>query len=253
MRSARSRFGQLFKILFVLLLLGATVLAVTPLKLYYSHVNKYFKPVTLSGINGSLVKGGADELKYMTMSLGQAEWLLYPKSHKSLGGQVKVAKDNYDLTFDIKKVDEKVMWIETIEGFVDWQLFKQFLQLRYGQLTGYAQMNLKGIRFTKESGLERLEGSVLLKDFKLVQPISKELGLVKVEFETKSKGMIVGQFSSESAVLNVSGTLFLQPRRWQLNLDIIPRGGNFEMDAVLSSVGQARSGGGRKLNLAGFY
>lgn len=253
MRSASSRLGQLIKILLLLLIVAVIALAVTPLNLYYSHVSKQLKHVNLSGISGSVIKGSAEEMKYMTMSLGRAEWLLYPKSHNSLGGQFKISKESYNLTFNVNKLDENVMWADTIQGFVDWQFFKQFLQLKYGQLTGYAELNLSGIRYSQAAGLERMQGDVTLRDFKLTDPVNKALGVVKVVFETKSTGMIVGQFSSDSQVLNVSGSMFIQPHRWQLNIDIIPKAGNFELDAIFNAVGQARRGGGRKLNLAGFY
>ena len=72
-------------------------------------------------------------------------------------------------------------------------------------------------------------------------------------FDTQAPGMIIGNFASQSNVLNVSGSLIIQSHRWQLNLDIIPKAGHFEVDAVFNTVGDARRGGGRKLNLAGFY
>ncbi|TDR19499.1 type II secretion system protein N [Marinicella litoralis] len=253
MRSAGSRFGTLIKWVFVLLVIAVIALAVTPLSLYYKHVSSQVKHIKLTGINGSLVKGSAEEMKYMTMPLGRAEWLLYPKSHKSIGGQLKVAKDFYDLTFNVKKLEKDLLWAESVRGYIDWQFFKQFLNLKYGQLTGYAELNLNNIQYNQNSGLARLDGDVTLKDFKLTQPVLKDLGLVKVVFETQTEGMIVGQFSSDSQVIHVSGALFLHPHRWQLNLDIIPKAGNFELDAIFNSVGQARRGGGRKLNLAGFY
>jgi len=253
MRSSGSRLGQLIKFTFLILVVAVIALAVTPLNLYYKHVSQHIKYLSLSGISGSVVKGAAEDLKYMTLSLGRAEWLMYPKSHNSLGGQLKIAKDNYNLKFDIHKLAENGVWADTIQGYIDWQFFKPFLQLRYGQLSGYAQLNLNNIYYTQSGGLERLQGEVVLNDFKMTAPVDKELGLIKVVFETKSPGMIVGQFSSDSPVFNVSGSMFLQPHRWQLNLDIIPKAGHFELDAIFNSVGQARRGGGRKLNLAGFY
>ncbi len=253
MKSTGSRLGQLFKLTFVLLLIAVIAIAVTPLNLYYKHVDSQLKFINLSGISGSAVKGSATELKYMTMSLGRAEWLLYPKSHNSLGGQLKVAKDDFNLTFDVNKLAEGLLRADSVKGFIDWQFIKKFLNIRYGELSGYAQVNLSNIVYNQTSGLERLAGEVTLQDFKLIQPVNKELGLVKVVFETKSKGMIIGQFSSDSKVLNVSGSVFLHPHRWQMNLDIIPRAGHFELDAIFNSIGQARRGGGRKLNLAGFY
>lgn len=253
MLSSTDRLGKLLKFLFVLLLLAVIAVAVTPLNLYYDHVKKHLQPIGLSGISGSAVKGSAESLTYMSSPMGQAEWLLYPKTFKGLGGKVRVFKPNYDLTFEIRELTNDLQQFQKVTGFIDWQLIKPFMQMRYGQLDGYAQLNLQEVVYKKNSGFERLTGSITLQDFKILTPNQKDLGQVTLQFETKSKGMVVGLFSSQSSALNVSGNLVLQPGRWQLNLDLIPKAGHFELDAILNGVGDARRGGGRRLNLAGFY
>ena len=253
MKSAGSRFGQLIKLVFILGILVVVALAVVPLKLYYSQVNDYLKPISLEGISGSAVKGQAEKLSYRSLPMGQSEWLLYPTSYNSLGGQVRLSKKEFDLTLDIKKMKQNSMVIEQLTGFIDWQLIKPFIQMRFGQISAYAQLNLNQMVYDKNDGLQQLSGEIKLKDFKLIQPSLKDLGEVTLSFETQKKGIIVGQFSSQSTALAVSGSLFIQPHKWQLNLDIIPKAGHFELDAVFNSVGDARKGGGRRLNLAGFY
>ncbi len=253
MLSATDRIGKLVKFIIILLILLVIAVAVTPLNLYYDQVKQQIRPVTLSGIGGSAVKGSAESLSYLSAPLGQAEWLLYPNSLNGVGGKVRVYKQHYDLTFDLRKVSAEQQNFNKVTGFIDWQMIKPFLQLRYGQLDGYAQLNLHGVEHSKSEGIKRMEGSVTLRDFKLLKPSNMDLGEVTVTFETPKEGSIVGQFSSQSDVLNVTGALYVQPRRWQLNLDIIPKAGHFEMDAALSTVGDPRRGGGRKLNLAGFY
>lgn len=253
MKSTGSRLGGLLKVIFILLVIAVIAIAITPLNLYYKHVESQLSPVKLNGISGSAVKGSAEQLNYMGLPMGKADWLLYPKSFDALGGEVRLSKQHYDLKFDVNKVTQERVEIEKIRGFLDWDLIKPFVQMRYGELAGYAQFNLQGIRFSQSGGLQQLNGDISLQDFKMLQPSKKDLGLVTLKFETKSQGMVVGTFSSDSQVLTVSGTLFLQPNRWQLSLDIIPRAGHFELDAILNSVGDARRGGGRKLNLAGFY
>lgn len=253
MLSASDRFGKLIKFIFILLIFAVIAVAVTPLNLYYDHIQKYVKPIGLSGISGSVVKGSADSLSYLSGPLGQAEWFLYPKSLKSVAGKVRVYKPNYDLTFDLRKVTPETQSFNQVNGFLDWKLIKPFLQMRYGQFEGYAQVDLGQVDYNKANGFDRIEGSITLKDFKLLTPSIKDLGTVTLDFDTKKAGMIAGNFSSQSNALSVSGVLVIQPHRWQLNLDIIPKAGHFELDAVLNSVGDARRGGGRKLNLAGFY
>ena len=253
MLSSTDRLGKLFKFLIVLLILAVIAVAVTPLNLYYDHVKKYIHPVGLNGISGSAVKGSADSLTYFGSPMGQAEWLLYPKTYKGLGGKVRVFQPNYDLTFEISELSSDLHQFKQVTGFIDWQLIKPFMQMRYGQLDGYAQLNLQDVVYKNNSGFERMSGSITLQDFKMLAPNSKDLGQVTLQFETKANGMVVGIFSSQSAALNVSGNLVLQPGRWQLNLDLIPKSGHFDLNAILNGVGDARRGGGRRLNLAGFY
>ncbi|MCB1582629.1 MAG: type II secretion system protein N [Xanthomonadales bacterium] len=253
MRSTGSRLGQLFRWVFILVIMIIIAIAITPLNLYYPHVEAQLRPIKLSGISGSAVKGSAENLTYITMPLGEAEWLLYPRSYNALAGEVRVNKQHYDLKFDINRIEKGLVEVGKIRGFLDWELIRPYVQMNYGQLAGYAQFNLQGLKYAETGGLEQLYGDITLQDFKMLQPSAKDMGTVKLVFETKTKGMIVGTFSSDSQVLSVSGTLFLQPNRWQLNLNIIPKGGHFELDAILSSVGDARRGGGRQLNLAGFY
>lgn len=253
MRSTGSRLGQLIKLVFILAIVGVIAIAVTPLNWYYQYVDDQLRPVKLTGISGSAVKGSAEQLTYMGMPMGQAEWLLYPKSYDALAGEVRVSKQHYDLKFDINRMAQGLAEVEKIRGYLDWELIKPFVQMRYGQLSGFARFELQGMKYLENGGLQQLYGNITLQDFKMLKPSNKDLGTVTLKFETKGKGMIVGTFSSDSQVLTVSGTLFLQTNRWQLNLDIIPRAGHFELDAILNSVGDARRGGGRKLNLAGFY
>lgn len=253
MLSSGDRLGKLIKFLFIVLILAVIAVAVTPLNLYYDHIKTHVKGVKLTGISGSAVKGSAESLSYLSAPMGQAEWLLYPKSLKGIGGKVRIFKPNYDLTFNMRNVTPTSQSFNQVSGYINWDLIKPFLQMRYGQLDGYAQVNLSQLEYSQANGFDRLEGDITLKDFKLIKPAIKDLGTVTLSFDTKKSGMVVGNFSSQSSVLNVSGALVLQPHRYQLNLDIIPKAGHFELDAVLNSVGEARRGGGRRLNLAGFY
>ena len=253
MLSSSDRFGKLIKFVFIVLILVVITVAVAPLNLYYDHLKNQVKPVSLSGISGSAVKGSAESLSYMSVPLGRAEWFLYPNSLNGVGGKVRIYKPNYDLTFVLHKISQQTQSFKQVAGFIDWKLIKPFLQMRFGQFEGYAQVNLQQVQYNKANGFDRIEGNITLQDFKLITPSNKGLGTVTVEFDTKKTGMIVGNFSSQSNALNVSGALVIQPHRWQLNLDIIPKAGHFELDAVLNSVGNSRRGGGRKLNLAGFY
>ena len=246
-------FGKFFKLVFILIILAVIAVAVTPLNLYFDRVERQLKPLQLTGVGGTAVKGSADTMKYQMLPLGEAEWLLYPNWINSLGGKLRVRGPHHDLTATLDHISKDRAVIESLRGYIDWSVLKPFLQMRYGQLEGHLSFDMRRMRFDKQSGLKGATGSVTLKDFKMLKPANKDLGTVTIDFETQQEGMITGQISSKSTVMNVSGTLFLQPNRWKLSLDIIPKGGHFELDSVLRGVGQARRGGGRRLNLAGFY
>lgn len=224
-----------------------------PLNLYFDKVEKHLKPLSLAGVAGTAVKGSAESLKYQILPLGEAEWLLYPNWINTLGGNLRVRGQQHDLTANLDHVHQERVAIESLRGYVNWELIKPFLHIRYGELDGHFSFDMRRIRFDKKNGLKGASGSITLKDFKLIKPTAKDLGEVTIVFETQQEGMVLGQISSDSMVMNVSGTVFIQPNRWKLSLDIIPKSGHFEMDAVLSTVGQPRRGGGRRLNLAGFY
>jgi hypothetical protein len=253
MVGAGDRLKKIFKLLFVLLILALIAVAVVPLNLYHEQIKSHLKPLTLTDIGGSAVKGSAGSMHYMGMPLGEAEWLLYPSSYDAIGGKVKVRDVNHDLTMKLAKIGQQEWLISSIMGYVDWQLIQPFVQIRYGQLSGYASFDLSGIEYSRKEGLQRMQGEITLKDFTMIKPSQKDLGEIKVSFTTQQAGIVVGQFSSQSNVISVTGTLLLNSNRWQLNVDLIPKAGHFELDALLSSVGQARRGGGRRLNLAGFY
>ena len=232
---------------------AVVAIAVIPLSLYYDRVERQLSPLVMSQVGGTAVKGSAESLKYQLMPLGAAEWLLYPNGIKSVGGNVRLRGNNHDLTFKLDHINRQRAVIERIRGYVNWDLLKPFLQIRYGQLEGHLGFDMSRVRFEKETGLKGASGSITLKDFKMIKPTAKDMGTVTIDFETQQEGMVLGKISSDSQVMNVSGTLFIQPKRWKLSLDIIPKAGHFEIDSIISTVGQARRGGGRRLNLAGFY
>lgn len=246
-------FGKFFKLVFWLLILAVVTIALTPLNLYYDKVERYTAPISLQGVSGTAVKGSAETLKYHILPMGQAEWLLYPNWFDSMGGRMRIWEKDYDLTFQLEKIKKQTFAFDAIRGFVDWDLIKKYVQMAYGHVDGYFSFDLRGIRYDKQNGIKGAAGSITLKDFKITQPRIKELGEVTIDFKTEKAGVIVGTISSQSDVLNVSGTIFLQPNRYQINIDIMPKAGHHDVNALFRNVGSPRRGGGRKLNLAGFY
>jgi len=139
--------------IFVVVFIAVIAIAVTPLNLYYQYIEKEIKPTKLTGVSGSVIKGSAEELTYMNLPLGQAEWFLYPKSYNALAGDVRVTKQHYDLKLDLNRVEQKRVEVEKVRGFIDWELIKPYVQMRYGQLAGFARFNLQGLRYSQTGGL----------------------------------------------------------------------------------------------------
>ncbi len=253
MKSAGDRIVGLIKWLIILAIVAVLLLAVLPLKWYYDYASDYMKPVVLRDVSGSLVKGGAGQLRYDLIPLGQAEWLLYPGSLKGVGGRVRIHDDQYDLTFKLKDINQNQAHIKQITGFLDWDYLRPYLQFQQGRFDGYWQFDVGQMVYDKQVGIKRLDGQVTLKDFQLLAPAQMALGEVMINFETKKEGVIVGTIGSKSDRLTVSGAFYIQPNRWQLNVDMVPKPGNYELNAALRGVGDPRPGGGRRLNRAGFY
>ncbi len=246
-------FGKFFKLVFWLVVVAVVAIAVTPLDWYYKHVEKSFYPVNLQGVGGTAVKGSADAMYYGLFNLGAAQWLLYPNWFDSVGGKVRVRETGYDITFELDGVKKDTLALKAIRGHVDWDLIKKHLQVRYANLTGHFNLNLQRVRLDKKSGLKGVAGDVTLSNFQMTAPRKQDLGTVRIDFETQKEGMVVGTISSESTVMHVSGTVFLQPNRYKINIDLIPKPGQYEMQSVIQGIGDPRRGGGRRLNLAGFY
>ncbi len=246
-------FGKFFKLVFLVLIIVAIVVAITPMNWYYRHIDKHLLPMKLEGISGTAVKGTADKLKYQLFDLGQVNWLLYPNGLNSIGGRVKLTGPEYGLIFELAQVKKNTLDFNAISGFVGWDLIKKYLQMNQRQLQGDFSFNLRQVRIDKQNGIKGASGNITLNNFQLVQPRKIDLGEIMIDFETQQQGMIVGTISSRSNVMNVSGALFLQPNRYKLNLDIMPNPGQYELEAAFRNVGNPRRGGGRRLNLAGFY
>jgi len=253
MKSATDRIMGLLKWLIILAIVAVLIFAVLPLRWYYDYVSDYMKPVVLRDVSGSLVKGGAGQLRYDLIPLGEAEWLLYPGSLKGIGGRVRIHDDQYDLTFKLKDINQNQARIKQITGYLNWDYLQPYLQFDQGRFDGYWQFDINQMTYSKQTGIKRLDGQVTLKDFQLLAPAQMSLGEVTIDLETKKEGIIVGMIGSKSDRLSVSGAFYIQPNRWQLNVDIVPKPGYYQLNAALSGVGDLRPGGGRRLNRAGFY
>jgi len=243
---------KLIKYLLLLVIILIIIISLTPLNLYYSAFEKNIKPAKLEQISGSIIKGSAKKLSYFGMDLGQVSWLSYPRSYNLLNVDFSLKNNNYDLTGTYLKSIETDR-ITNLRGTFDWSLIEKYLNFRFGKISGYIDLNFSEIEFSNNTP-QRIIGEASTNDLKLLKPIQKELGTITVKFTSQTSGVIVGLVNSNSNVLNVSGAIYIHKNhRWETKITLLPMPGEYEIEYALQSIGDKRVGGGRSLNMSGFY
>ncbi len=243
---------KLIKLLLFIIVLFSLAAFFTPLDLYYDKIKKNIRPIQLEGIGGSIIKGNAEQVKYLGMDLGQANWLMYPSSYNAATLEVKLQNKDYDIKAKyIKKPKFDV--VKDLKGTLDWQFIANKINFSHGKISGYIELDFDHLEIKK--GVPHIiSGRATTKDLRIIKPVQKELGEIEVVFTSDNPSIIVGQVNSTSNVLNVSGAIYIHKNhRWEIKLTLIPSPGEYEVEYVLQSIGDRRRGGGRTLNLAGFY
>ncbi len=243
---------KLFKFLIILTVLLILAITVTPLSWYYDHVEKQIRPIQLEKINGSAIKGSADVLKYFGLDLGKVGWLLYPGSYDRMSADLTLTHEQYDFSGQYSKaVDTDIL--KRVNATIDWSIIEKFVKFNHGEMQGYIAVNFDEVRM-KNGAFERIVGKAETRGLKLVRPIQKDLGTIEVVFAPENAQIMVGQVNSDSDVINVSGAIYIHKNhKWEVKLTLLPMPGEYEVEYALQSIGDRRPGGGRSLNLAGFY
>ncbi len=246
---------KLFKYLFWLVIVLIVAVAAVPLNLYYDYISDHLKPLSMEGVHGSLVKGSADSVSHPLLPLRDVslEWFVYPRSVYGLGGEYRIRHEQLDMRFSLKSLKGGGAELAPLRGRIQWPFVEKYLTQYGGSFDGTVEVDLSQAIVSSSRELSSVSGVLAINDLRMLSPARKDLGRVQMQMETQAAGVIVGQISSESAHMNVSGTLFIQPHRWQLNLDILPRAGEYELEAALRGIGSPRRGGGRHVQMAGFY
>lgn len=243
---------KLFKYLIYLLIIVVLAVSFTPLNLYYKKVSKQLKPIQLEGISGSVVKGAAKSLKYLGQDIGQVNWLLYPSSYNQATLNLNIRDELYNFEGDVIKSKDTES-LKNVKGTLDWSLIQKTINFNRGEMSGYVQFDFEHIEF-KNRIPERIIGKATTKELKILKPINKEIGEIEVVFVSDNPSIIVGQVNSKSNVINVSGAIYIHKNyRWEVKLTIIPYPGEYEIAYAIQNIGDPRRGGGRQLNMAGFY
>jgi len=243
---------KLIKLLFYLVVLIVLIVTFTPLNVYYSYIEKQIRPVKLENISGSAIKGSAQTLKYLGMDLGKADWLVYPSSYNEITMDASLVDELYDFKADIIQSFE-FQKVQNLKGTADWKIIDKFLTFNHGELSGYLDFDFNHIEM-RNNVVHKLVGKVVTKELKLIQPIQKDMGEIEVVFTSDNPEIMVGLVNSQSNVLNVSGAIYIHKNhRWEVKLTLIPSPGEYEIEYALQNIGDRRPGGGRALNIAGFY
>jgi hypothetical protein len=243
---------KLIKFIFFIVIILGLAAFFTPLDLYYDKIKKNFRPIQLDGIDGSVVKGSAQQVKYLGMDLGRVNWLLYPSSYNAATLDVKLHNQDYDIKAKyIKKTKFDI--IKDLKGTFDWQFIANKIKFSHGKISGYIELDFDHLEMHK--GIPHIiSGRATTKDLRIVKPVQKELGEIEVVFTSDNPQIIVGQVNSNSNVLNVSGAIYIHKNhRWEIKLTLIPLPGEYEVEYALQGIGDRRRSSGRTLNLAGFY
>jgi hypothetical protein len=243
---------RLLKFIIILLILISLVVGFTPLKYYYSYVSKQIRPIKLEQISGSAIKGSAQKATYYGLDLGQASWLIYPSSYNAVTLELNLQDTQYDVSARIiQELKEKK--VRDIRGSIDWSMVDKFINFNHGKMSGYIKLDFPEIAF-KDGVPERIIGRATTKELKLLKPIKKDLGEIEVVFTSDNPQIIVGQVNSRSNVINVSGSIYIHKNhRWEVKLTLLPLPGEYEVEYAIQNIGDRRRGGGRTLNMAGFY
>lgn len=243
---------KLIKFIFFIVITASLTAFFTPLDLYYDKIKRNIRPIQLEGISGSIIKGNAQQVKYLGMDLGQANWLLYPSSYNAATLDVKLRNNDYDIKAKyIKKPKSDI--VKELKGTLDWQFIANKINFTHGKISGYIELDFDQLEIHK--GIPHIiSGRATTKDLRIVKPVQKELGEIEVVFTSDNPQIIVGQVNSKSNVLNVSGAIYIHKNhRWEIKLTLIPSPGEYEVEYALQGIGDRRRSGGRTLNLAGFY
>ncbi len=243
---------KLIKIIVYLIIIAVLIVSFTPLNLYYSNISKEIRPISLNEISGSAIKGTAGSVKYLGFELGKADWFVYPSSYDEITMDLDLSDELYNFNAKlINTVKSKI--IKDLKGTADWKMIDQFLQFNHGELSGYLDFDFDHLEM-REGLAYRINGRITTKELKLIEPIQKDMGEIEVVFKTDNPAIMVGQVNSTSNVLNVSGAIYIHKNhRWEVKLTLIPMPGEYEIEYALQNIGDRRPGGGRSLNIAGFY
>lgn len=224
-----------------------------PLERLLPFFAQRLQPVQIEGVAGSLYRGSARELRLAGFVLGKLQWnKQWPTAPPGLQGQYRLKSTDYDLVAHLRLSRAGGLHASDLRGEIGWKYLENFLHLPPGRMTGRLRLDIGELAYGP-AGMERINGRISLDGLRIVSPIALPLGDLWADIQTERSGLAVGHIRSNSRVLDASGVIYLHPHRFEVNLVLKPKPGEYEAQLALQSIGQPLAGGGRRIQVAGFY
>ena len=244
------------KFIYLLLFILASLVLIwlfAPIQHVYPWFAERLQPLQARQLEGSLYKGRAGKLNWAGIDWGQLQWnAQWPTLSGGIQGQYRLHNPQLDLSAKLQADRKAGLRASRLSGTLDWRYLESFLQLSPGHLQARPEIQLDSLHYGP-LGMERVEGRVSLKGLRLITPLALPLGDLWVDIQTERQGLAVGSIHSDSRVLDASGVVYLHPHRFEVNLILKPKPGEYEAQLALQNIGQPTAGGGRRIHVAGFY
>ncbi len=244
------------KLIFIIVLLLAGVTLVwlfAPVARIYPLFAQQLKPLQMEQLTGSLYRGQAGVVKWAGIELGRLRWnKQWPGPGPALSGNYQMRSQDYDVSGVFRLHAKQGLLAEQVEGQLKWRYVESFLHLPAGQMTGHPRLALHSLHYSP-GGLQLITGRILLNDLRLSGTVNIPLGSIWVDLETQRPGLAIGTIHSDSSVLDASGVLYMHPHRFELNLVLKPKAGEYALEFALQNIGQPLPSGARRIQVAGFY
>lgn len=171
--------------------------------------------VRISGVDGRLLGGVANQVTTGKLQLSDLNWTLRPVA--LLGGKVAA-----DLGFKVQNtIPAEGQLVASMGGAIklnDWrarlgiQELKPLLNLPFIPVDGQAAIRLDEARIGKNQRPEYIRGTLTLTNVKwtLLKPAAT-LGAFRIDIDTNDDGVIIGTLSDQDADIGLGGSITLNP------------------------------------------
>ncbi|PIV32054.1 MAG: hypothetical protein COS34_15185 [Lysobacterales bacterium CG02_land_8_20_14_3_00_62_12] len=241
-------------LLFALLLLIGTAVVVLwtlPAAYLYQHFDKALAPLRLQGIDGTLWQGNAAQISYAAVPLGRLQWTLArtpllggsADGELELNGAAMVGKSQFS-------AQRHRLDLTNTELSFPASLLAPVLDIPALVLLGTVSVTLSAI--TIEHGIvQSIQGHLVWDQLGVGGAAAATLGSLRVDFEPRPDGRIIGRIRDQGGPLRAKGTVELKGQHYQLEVELDARAGAEQIRETLLYIGERRADGGSLLRVTG--